>query len=207
MQLKTEGLKPGRTREFDSYDPLGGAAEGNFVGDGRAGKSDAEQPPGVAHRWLAADGRQFHWNSVAIRGQCSRCGTNGSHSGSGSWRQALVYCEQSSGPRPRIRRSSTLRIAYADGEIHRASEEFSSDRGLFPKLESTQVKVTVLSEQNRTAIALEKDLSVCRPRAYREPGDCGQNCKAFSPALTSDPRSCGDDCLCRPNLFLHGISN
>jgi hypothetical protein len=32
--LKTEKLKAGKTREFDSYDPFGGTAEGNFLGDG-----------------------------------------------------------------------------------------------------------------------------------------------------------------------------
>ena len=32
--LKTEKLKAGKIREFDSYDPFGGTAEGNFLGDG-----------------------------------------------------------------------------------------------------------------------------------------------------------------------------
>jgi hypothetical protein len=32
--LKTEKLPSGRARTFDSYDPFGGKAEGNFVGDG-----------------------------------------------------------------------------------------------------------------------------------------------------------------------------
>ena len=59
--LKTERLKAGKIREFDSYDPFGGTAEGNFLGDGVLAKVLAND----RQVWPLLDGHDENWAAVS----------------------------------------------------------------------------------------------------------------------------------------------
>jgi hypothetical protein len=136
--LKTEKLKPGKAREFDSYDPMGGNPEGNFIGDGvlvRVLRNDQQVWP--AGKWGRTNW-EFLPNATVTKPLDTTVEVGAgdklifilnryaSDTGRPSFDPAMFYAIGNA-----IADTTTFdpTIVYADGETHVASKEFSNEQG------------------------------------------------------------------------------
>lgn len=119
--LKSEQLKPDVPREFDSYDPFGGTAEGNFVGDGviaRVLRNDEQiWPP---KDWLHKKWQYIPNADAKIPLDAEVDVLTGDR---------LVFVINRFGTTGHDLTAFDPTIVYPNGEAHRASEEFSGQQG------------------------------------------------------------------------------
>ena len=127
-QIKKELLQSAKPRTFDSYDPFGGTAAGNFVGDGVFAKvllNDRQV-------WPAKDGHEQDWPDVSYGWMHVANATS-----SVPLRKSIdvaagdqVYFILNRFGTPAFDKTSfDPSITYADGEAHSASKEFAAERG------------------------------------------------------------------------------
>jgi hypothetical protein len=128
-ELKKENLEPGKAREFDSYDPLGGTAEGNFVGDGVLARvlriSDHQIWPkggwqGPSGNYIGTLWEYLPSSTVTIPLETTLDVAAG---------DKIAFILNKYGTPTSDRTAFDPTIAYADGETHTASKEFSPDQG------------------------------------------------------------------------------
>ena len=126
--LKTEKLKAGKIREFDSYDPFGGIAEGNFLGDGVLAKvlvNDRQVwplPDGHDENWAAVS---YGWTAVANSTVHMPLRTTVDVVAGDKVRFVLNRY----GSAAKDTTSFDPTITYDDNEVHTASKEFSKEQG------------------------------------------------------------------------------
>lgn len=127
-QIKKELLQSAKPRTFDSYDPFGGTAAGNFVGDGVFAKvllNDRQV-------WPAKDGHEQDWPDVSYGWMHVANATS-----SVPLRKSIdvaagdqVYFILNRFGTPAFDKTSfDPSITYADGEAHSASKEFAAEQG------------------------------------------------------------------------------
>jgi hypothetical protein len=126
--LKAEKLKAGKIREFDSYDPFGGTAEGNFLGDGvlaRVLVNDRQvwpSPDGHDENWAAVS---YGWTAVANSTVRMPLRTTVDVVAGDKVRFVL----NRNGSAAKDTTSFDPTVTYADNEVHTASKEFSKEQG------------------------------------------------------------------------------
>jgi len=126
--LKTEKLQTGKARAFDSSDPFGGTAEGNFAGDGvlaRVMLNDRQVWP--TGGWQGASGNYIGtlWDYVANATE-SRPLDASIDVARGD---KLLFILNKYGTPASDETSFDPVITYDDGESHRASTEFGNQQG------------------------------------------------------------------------------
>ncbi len=119
--LRTEELKPGVQREFDSYDPFNGSAKGNFVGDGviaRVLRNDEQIWP--LKNWLHKKWEYVPnaYSKIPIDAEVEVAAGD-----------RLVFLVNRFGTTGSDLTTFDPTIVYPNGEGHRASEEFSDQQG------------------------------------------------------------------------------
>jgi hypothetical protein len=125
--LKTEKLQPGKSRVFDSYDPFGGSAEGNFAGDGvlaRVMLNDHQVWP--TGGWQRASGNFIGtlWGYIANASEPMPVDASVDVLAG----DKLIFIVNKYGTATSDETTFDPVIRYADGEEHRASEEFSGEQ-------------------------------------------------------------------------------
>ncbi len=126
--LKTEKLKAGKIREFDSYDPFGGTAEGNFLGDGVLAKVLVND----RQVWPLLDGHDENWAAVsygwtAVANSTVRMPLRTSVDVVAGDKVRFILNRNDSAAKDTTAFDPT--ITYADHEAHTASKEFSKEQG------------------------------------------------------------------------------
>jgi hypothetical protein len=126
--LKTEKLEVGKSRGFDSYDPFGGTAEGNFLGDGVLAKVLVND----RQVWPLLNGHDENWAVVSY---------GWTRIANSAVRIPLrISVDVVSGDKVRFilnRNGGTAKdstafdpaITYGDQAVHTASNEFSREQG------------------------------------------------------------------------------
>lgn len=119
--LKTEQLKREVPREFDSYDPFGGTAEGNFIGDGVIARvvhnNDQIWPP---KDWLHKKWQYIPNADAKIPLDAEADVVSGDR---------LVFIVNRFGTTGHDQTAFDPIVVYPNGESHKASEEFSDQQG------------------------------------------------------------------------------
>jgi hypothetical protein len=129
-QLKTEVLKLGKTREFDSYDPLGGTAEGNFIGDGvlvRVMLNDRQVWP--TGGWQRMEGNFIGTQWAYLANAAATVPLEATAEVEVG--DKLSFIVNKFGTPTADTTVFDPTIAYADGETHRAADEFSDEQGKY----------------------------------------------------------------------------
>jgi hypothetical protein len=126
--LKTEKLQAGKPRAFDSSDPFGGTAEGNFSGDGvlaRVMLNDRQVWP--TGGWQGASGNYIGtlWAYAANATESVPLDASVDVARG----EKLVFIVNKYGTTASDETTFDPVITYADGESHRASEEFGNQQG------------------------------------------------------------------------------
>ena len=126
--LKTEKLQVGKTRAFDSSDPFGGTAEGNFAGDGvlaRVMLDDRQVWP--TGGWQGASGNYIGtlWTYAADATESLPLDASIDVARG----EKLEFIVNKYGTPASDETTFDPVITYADGENHRASEEFGNQQG------------------------------------------------------------------------------
>ena len=126
--LKTEKLEAGKSRGFDSYDPFGGTAEGNFLGDGVLAKVLVND----RQVWPLLNGHDENWAVVSY---------GWTRIANSAVRIPLrISVDVVSGDKVRFilnRNGGTAKdstafdptITYGDHAVHTASNEYSREQG------------------------------------------------------------------------------
>ncbi len=126
--LKTEKLKAGKIREFDSYDPFGGTEEGTFLGDGvlaRVLVNDRQV-------WPALDGHDENWAAVSygwtrVANSTVRVPLRTSVDVVAGDKVRFILNRNGGAAKDTTAFDPT--ITYAEHEAHTASKEFSKEQG------------------------------------------------------------------------------
>ena len=119
--LNSEDLKPGELREFDSYDPFGGTAKGNFVGDG----VKARVLRGNEQIWPIKNWLDKKWQDILNADAKVPLDVEVEVSAG----DQLLFILNRFGTTEADLTAFDPTITYADGETHRASQEFSNEQG------------------------------------------------------------------------------
>jgi hypothetical protein len=126
--LKTEKLEAGKIRVFDSYDSFGGAAEGNFGGDGVLAKLLVND----RQIWPAKDASDDAWaytisGWVYVANSTARVPMRTSLEVAPGDKLYFVLNKYFSPAKDTTAFDPV--VTYADGEAHTASKEFSKEQG------------------------------------------------------------------------------
>jgi len=127
-ELKKELLQSGKPRIFDSYDPFGGTAAGNFVGDGVFAKVLQNDQ----QIWPSKDGHEEDWADVSygwmyVANATSNVPLRTSIDVTAG--DKLYFILNRFGSPDLDTTTFDPTITYADGEAHSASKEFSAEQG------------------------------------------------------------------------------
>jgi hypothetical protein len=126
--LKTEKLKAGKIREFNSYDPFGGTAEGNFLGDGVMAKVLVND----RQVWPALDGHDENWAAVSygwidVANSTVRVPLRTTVDVVAGDKVRFILNRNDSAAKDTTAFDPT--ITYGDHKAHTASKEFSAEQG------------------------------------------------------------------------------